>query len=85
MEDMEHHLEFLAPVPLLRGRNRLSRRGCRWNLTGIIVPRRAAKSSIFNRFPERWQMNREGELLNGTSELLDGNYATRRLRGSSKS
>jgi hypothetical protein len=47
MDDMEHHLEFLAPVPLLRGRNRVSRRGCRWNLKGIIALGRVGKSSIF--------------------------------------
>jgi hypothetical protein len=43
---MEHHLEF-GPVPLLRGRNRWSRRGCRWNLTRIIALGGMAKASIF--------------------------------------
>ena len=43
---MEHHLEFW-PVPLQRGRNRWSRRGCRWNLAGIICLPHMAKSSIF--------------------------------------
>lgn len=43
---MEHHLGFW-PIPLLRGRNRRSRRGCRWNLTGIIALGRTAKASIF--------------------------------------
>jgi hypothetical protein len=43
---MEHHLGFW-PIPLQRGRNRWSRQGCRWNLTGIIDLPAAAKSTIF--------------------------------------
>ncbi len=43
---MEHHLGFW-PIPLQKGRNRGSRRGCKWNLTGIICLWQVAKSSIF--------------------------------------
>ncbi len=53
---MEHHLGFW-PIPLLRGRNRWSRRGCRWNLTGIIALGRTAKASIFE---SSWIGRRKG-------------------------
>jgi hypothetical protein len=62
---MEHHLGFW-PIPLLRGRNRRSRRGCRWNLTGIIAPGRTAKASIFE---SCWMGDSR---LNGVREQVNG-------------
>jgi hypothetical protein len=49
---MEHHLGFW-PIPLLRGRNRGSRRGCRWNLTVHYSPAAARKIQYFRELPER--------------------------------
>jgi len=49
---MEHHLGFW-PVPLLRGRNRGSRRGCRWNLTVHYSPVAARKIQYFRELLER--------------------------------
>src|SRR5882724_6182679 len=73
---MEHHLGFW-PIPLQRGRNRWSRRGCRWNLTGIIALGRTAKASIFE---SCWivggRLNGEPEHLNGQRRQVGRNCAT---------
>ena len=72
---MEHHLGFW-PIPLLRGRNRRSRRGCRWNLTGIIALGRTAKASIFEscwigrRKPERGTRAPEWSKQAGGAEIV---------------
>src|SRR6266853_2004541 len=44
---MEHHLEFWHRFRLLRGRNRWSRRGRRWNLDRIIAEPQHTKSAFF--------------------------------------
>jgi len=43
---MEHHLGF-GRFRLQRGRNRRSRRGCRWNLYGNYKPARGGKIQYF--------------------------------------
>src|SRR5882724_8291769 len=60
---MEHHLGFW-PIPLLRGRNRRSRRGCRWNLNRHYSSGQDGKSQYFR------------ELLDWSAEGLTGNRST---------